>query len=304
MNRESLTRTPLLPARHLATVPAFTLWCALLLVALGSYSPPLAAQTPWITHDVVYGHKDGLALTYDVIVPEGRTNGAGVAFMVSGGWVSEWEDPADLGATPLLRTLTERGFVLYLVRHGSSPRYKVPDALDDARLAVLHIRERARDFGVDRDRIGLVGHSAGGHLALTVGLRAEGPTGLPDDPSNARATQVGAIVALAPPVDLRGWSGPNQRFPALDFDEEREIGSSPLLFATEDDPPTLLMHGDEDELVAVAHSQQMFDALERAGVVADLVVFSGAGHNFTGDDLARSASLTADWFERHLLTGR
>ena len=197
---------------------------------------------------MVYGHKDGLALTYDVIVPEGHTNGAGVAFMVSGGWVSEWEDPADLGATPLLRTLTERGFVLYLVRHGSSPRYKVPDAIDDARLAVRRIRERA--------------------------------------------------------VDLRGWSGANQRFPALDFDEEREIGSSPLLFATEDDPPTLLMHGDEDELVAVAHSQQMFDALERAGVGADLVVFSGAGHDFTGDDLARSSSLAADWFERHLVARR
>jgi dipeptidyl aminopeptidase/acylaminoacyl peptidase len=108
-------------------------------------------------------------------------------------------------------------------------------------------------------------------------------------------------VAYFPPVDLRGWSGPNERFPALDFDEALEVESSPIVFVTADDPPTLLLHGDEDRLVPVSHSERMYGALEAVGIPSELVVFPGAGHGFRGDDAARGVQLTADWFERFLV---
>lgn len=256
-----------------------------------------------ITEDVVYGHKDGLALTYDVIHPSGTANGAAVAYMMSGGWVSRWSPPENVASRDIFRELSRRGFTTFLVRHGSSPRFKVPDAIADARLAVAHIKEHAGRYGVDPNRIGLTGSSAGGHLSLAVGLRAEGATGLPDDATNPRANQVAAIVAYFPPVDLRGWAGPSERFPALDFEDDLEISASPILFATEDDPPTLLMHGDEDGLVPISHSERMHEALRTAGVETEYVMFPGAGHGFRGEDATRGIELTVGWFERHLVEG-
>jgi acetyl esterase/lipase len=273
------------------------------IVVAMALSPVAAHAQLDVTPDVVYGHKDGMALTYDVLRPTGPTNGAGVVYMVSGGWVSRWTDPRATGSRGLIAELTARGFTTFLVRHGSSPRYKVPEAVDDARLAVAHIRENAQEFGIDPTRIGLTGTSAGGHLSLTVGLRAEGPTGWPDAPPAERPHQVAAIVAYFPPVDVRQWVGPNERFPALDFDPELAIGSSPILFVSDDDPPTLLLHGDEDGLVPLSHSERMHAALEEAGVVNDFVIFPGAGHGFRGEDARRGVELSVEWFERHLVGG-
>lgn len=252
-----------------------------------------------ILPDIVYGHKDGMALTYDVLRPS-DPNGAAVALMVSGGWVSEWSPPDEWLERPIVQELTGRGFTVALVRHGSSPRFKVPDAVADARLAIADLRERAGSLGVDPARLGVMGYSAGGHLSLSVGLRAEGPGDGPDAPAEARENQVAAIVAYFPPVDLRGWAGPSERFPALDFESELEVDASPILFATSDDPPTLLLHGDEDGLVPLAHSERMNRALADAGVTTEFVVFPGAGHGFRGEDAVRGVALTVEWFERWL----
>ena len=95
-----------------------------------------------IIPDVVYGHKDGMALTFDVFRPPGEPNGAGILFMVSGGWVSRWTAPADArsGFEPLLN----RGFTVFSVRHGSSPRFTVPEAYADVQRAVRFVRLHAR----------------------------------------------------------------------------------------------------------------------------------------------------------------
>jgi len=270
--------------------------------ALAVSSSTLVAQVE-ITPDVVYGHKDGLALTYDVLHPSAPSNGAAVIYMVSGGWVSRWSQPETLATRGLFAELAMKGFTAFVVRHGSAPRFKVPEAIADIRLAVAHIREHASDFGVDPRRLGITGGSAGGHLSLAVGLRAEGPDGSPDAPAAERVNQLAAIVAYFPPVDLRGIVGPNDRFPALDFDAELAIGASPILFVTEDDPPTLLLHGDEDGLVPLSNSERMHAALTEAGVETEFVTFPGAGHGFRGEDAVRGVTLTVEWFERHLLHG-
>ncbi len=107
-----------------------------------------------MTPDVIYGHKAGMALIYDVIKPS-RPNGAAVLFMVSGGWVSPWGDPNEtVRATKpqklnLFEKIVDRGYTLILVRHGSSPWFKVPDAVADVRLAIRHIRSRAEQFQID-----------------------------------------------------------------------------------------------------------------------------------------------------------
>ena len=84
-----------------------------------------------ITPDVVYGHKSGLAMTFDVFTPVADANGAGVLFMVSGGWYSRWHPPEH--AQGMFKPLTDKGFTVFAVRHGSSPKFSIPEAVADVR---------------------------------------------------------------------------------------------------------------------------------------------------------------------------
>lgn len=273
-----------------------------LLLALAVVLPAAAraqAAAPAIVPDVVYGHKDGMALTFDVFRPA-EPNGAGIVFMVSGGWVSQWAPPERfrLRYQPLL----DRGFTVFSVRHGSAPRYKVPDAAADAERAVRYIRANAGRFGVAPDRLGAWGGSAGGHLSLMVGLDPDAGVVDGNDPIAATPSGVAAVVAYFPPVDLRGWTGPSEDFPALEFADSLAASVSPILFVSSDDPPTLLIHGDADELVPLSHSERIHAALRDAGVATDLIVIEGAGHGFQQPaHRQRALEAVIVWFEKHLV---
>jgi acetyl esterase/lipase len=256
-------------------------------------------QAPRITPDVIYGHKDGLAMTLDVYTPP-NPNGAGVLFMVSGGWVSTWAPPE--GAARRFDLLLNKGFTVFSVRHGSSPRYKVPDAAADVERAVRFIKLNATKFGVDPARLGAWGGSAGGHLSLMLGLDPDAGDAQARDEVLRGASGVAAVVAWFPPVDLRGWTGPSKQFPALEFDAGLAPSLSPILFVSSDDPPTLLIHGDNDTLVPIAHSQRLHAALKEAGVATEFVTIPGGTHGFTNPEHSRQAmELMVAWFERYLL---
>ena len=151
---------------------------ALMLVCVIGLQVAAHADTE-IIPDVVYGHKAGMALTYDVLLPDpDQRNGAGILFIVSGSYVSRWFDPATLlnhlnpRGTPF-RGLLERGYVLYIVRHGSAPKFTIVDAVSDVRLAIEHIRNTSAERSVDSRRLGVTGLSAGGHLSLMLGTMGE-----------------------------------------------------------------------------------------------------------------------------------
>jgi acetyl esterase/lipase len=257
------------------------------------------SPAPRITPDVVYGHKDGLAMTFDVYTPA-MPNGAGVLFMVSGGWVSTWVPPET--AVRRFEPLLAKGFTVFSVRHGSSPRYKVPDAAADVERAVRFIKLNAATFGVDGRRLGVYGGSAGGHLSLMLGLDPDAGSAEARDEVLRGPSGVAAVVAYFPPVDLRGWTGPSKDFPALDFQADLAASVSPIQFVSADDPPTLLIHGDADNLVPISHSQRIHAALKAAGVITEFVTIEGGTHGFGGnpDHLKRATDLMVAWFERHL----
>ena len=111
---------------------------ALILVLSLSWPGAVAEEWRTITPDVIYGHKAGMALTYDVIQPAKDANGAAIPFMMSGGWVSTWAPPEQFvriekKSLNLFEKIVDRGYTLILVRHGSSPYFKVPDADCDQR---------------------------------------------------------------------------------------------------------------------------------------------------------------------------
>ncbi|MEJ2534870.1 MAG: alpha/beta hydrolase, partial [Gammaproteobacteria bacterium] len=204
------------------------------------------------TPDVFYGHKDGLALTYDVFTP-GDANRAGLLFMFSGGWVSTWMPPDQ--TFNYIRPLLEQGFIVFAVRHGSSPKYLIPEIAGEVRRSLQHIIENLADYHVDADRSGVFGFSAGGHLSLLLGTQTnhEGQAG--------SAPRVRAVVAVSPPTDLAPYVEPGnplcEQFPSLKFDPGESDLYSPPMHVTADDAATLLVHGDKDELVPIRHNQKI-----------------------------------------------
>ena len=158
------------------------------------------AQDVTVTPDVVYGHKYGMALTFDVFTPA-NANGAAVLNMVSGGWRSQWR-PHDVSQRRY-QELLDAGFTVLAVRHGSSPKYGIPEIVPDVRRAVRYVRLNARRLGVDANRLGVWGGSAGGHLSLMLGNTSDTGDPSSEDPVLRVSSRVAAVVAYFPPVDLR-----------------------------------------------------------------------------------------------------
>jgi acetyl esterase/lipase len=277
---------------------------ALLLAVTGWAVAPILADEPTIpgvgvTADVVYGHKDGLALTYDVFRPESTGEGRGpcLILIVSGGWVSQWMPPEAM--LPFTKPLLDRGYTVCAVRHGSSPKYQIPEIVDDVRKALVHVSEHAADLRIDPARIGIFGFSAGGHLSLMLGTTTNAAARGRDD-----KPRVAAVAAVFPPTDLAPYVEPAagylERFPALKFPREQADSYSPLKQVSDDDAPTLLVHGDKDELVPLWHSERIRDALRASNVDADLLVIEGAAHGFDADGNRRMFEAMLDWFDKHL----
>jgi acetyl esterase/lipase len=259
-----------------------------------------------ITPDVVYGHKDGLAMTLDVLKPKTNANGAAVVFMVSGGWVSAWTPPEQISNR--FEALLKKGFTVIAVRHGSSPKYLIPEIVSDVRRAIRFIRHNAAQWGVDPERLGVHGASAGGHLSLVLATTSDAGDPAAREPILRESDRVASVVAYFPPVDLRVWArglaptGPEARiFPALNFEREKAADYSPIVHVTKDDPPTLLIHGDKDPLVPISHSQDLYKVMQQTGVKSEFITIPGAVHGFTGADAERATAAMVTWFEQTLL---
>jgi len=90
------------------------------------------------------------------------------------------------------------------------------------------------------------------------------------------------------------------QFPALKFDPSRNDEFSPLRQVSSVDAPTLLVHGDKDELVPISHSENIKDAFSKEQVPCELVVIKGAAHGFDAEGNQRMFESMRDWFKRHL----
>jgi acetyl esterase/lipase len=273
-------------------------------------TPRLHAADPAIRADVVYGHKDGMALTYDVVTPD-DPNGGAVLWLQSGGWYSTWLPPEAL--LPACAPFLNEGLTMIIVRHGSAPKYTVPEAVADVRRAVRYVRLHADDYGVDPERLGVMGGSAGGHLTLMLATTGDDGDPAAMDEVLKASSRINCGVSLYPPTDLRSWTTdppaaiaafPTLK-PPLTFDAELEDDVSPIVHVTDDDAPVLMIHGDKDELVPVSHSQNIMPVFEEKGVQSELIVVEGAGHGYSQEqNLNIVLPAMLKWFKEHLVEGR
>jgi acetyl esterase/lipase len=259
-----------------------------------------------IDPDVVYGHKDGLALTMDVYRPESGTNGATILFMVSGGWYSRWAPPKQTQF--LFQAYLDHGYTVLAIRHGSSPRYSIPEAVSDVKRAVRFVRKNAKRLRVDANRLGVLGMSAGGHLSLMLGTTGKDAASEVQDDLSQVSSHVAAVVALVPPTDLRVvvWDAPEslpayRNYPALNLPVKEAGEQSPLVHVTKDDAPALVMMGGKDTLVPAKHGRWIDEAFEEKGVPHKLIVFPDAGHGLEGTETRATLVREAiGWFDKYL----
>ena len=268
---------------------------------------PTAAEltTAIYVRDVIYGHRDGMALTYDVFKPK-KANGALVVNMVSAGWRSSWGPPEERQAR--YQWLIDKGFTVVALYHSSAPRFQVPDAVKDVRRGLRHIKLHAAEYGADPARIGVWGASAGGHLSLVAGVMADDGDPVAIDPLERLGNRVAAVVAYFPPTDLDVLLRGRARQGAIDFDENLRAPNSPIHFVDARDPPTLIISGGADRGVPIAQSEMMKASLDKAGVLNALKVFPDADHDFyVKGDPAKTDAYAIDamnsmvaWFEQRL----
>ena len=263
------------------------------------------------TEDVIYGRKFGIALTLDVIQPVKANNGHAVIFMVSGGWFSSHASVNPKYYAPFLN----RGYTVFAVVHGSQPKFTVPEIMQDIPRAVRFIRHNATKWGVDPDRFGINGESAGGCLSLTMGTQGgPGPQKAPD-PIDRGSSAVQAVACFFPSTDYLNYGQPGEDAvgvgtlakykpafgPRADTAEGRQkLGKevSPIYFITAKMPPTLIIHGDADKLVPMQQAESFVKRATEAGAKAKLIVKPGAGHGWKDRDPDLNAM--ADWFDEHL----
>jgi acetyl esterase/lipase len=303
----------------------------LVIVATPALSPPAAAQAPPVAirplnveRNVIYGMYSGFALLMDVHRPV-ASNGYGILFVAGSGW----QAPLEYGATPLKDTqvplwgppLVAAGYTVFAVNHRAAPRFHYPAAVEDVQRAVRFIRHHAKVYGIDPDRIGGLGGSSGGHL---VGLvSALGAPGIADDPDpvNRQPATLQAVVLRAPLVDLpKVMEVPGAVALVVSFLEVPLAGNpaskalwaqaSPQTHVSARTPPTLLMHGDADDLVPYSQSTGYEAALRAAGVPTRLLTLPGGKHAADfGFPQPRPGwpdyfSEASSWFDTYLKAGR
>lgn len=212
----------------------------------------------------------------DLYLPPGDGEGQARPAMVvihGGGFCGG--DKADLREQSICADLVHEGYVCASINYALATREDrwcaFPQNLRDAKSAVAHLRQRAHEYGLDAERIGAIGGSAGGVLSLWLALTAEcdslRPPGIPADMS----------VAVQAAVNLYGPTDFGQPLP---FSTSARLVEevSPIHQAKAGAPPILTVQGTDDELVSPVHAQLLHEALERAGVHSQVVMVPGGRH--------------------------
>ena len=167
-----------------------------------------AAEKVEIIPNVVYGHKDGLAMTFNVLRPTEHANGAGILSIQSGAWYSGYNAPQNF--INGWQAMLDKGFTIFIVYHGSGSKYLLPEIVNDLHRSVRFIRLHAARFGVDPNRLGAFGGSSGGHLTLMLATTADDGDPKAGDELLRTSDRLAAVVAYYPPTDIRPWFKTNR----------------------------------------------------------------------------------------------
>jgi acetyl esterase/lipase len=288
-------------------------------LAAAAAKPKIDADAPRVERNVIYGMYSGLALLLDVHRPA-KPNGFGIVFISGSGFQAgpEYgarplkENQIDIWGPPLLAA----GYTVFAINHRGAPRFHFPAAIEDVQRAIRFVRANAKNYGIAPDKLGGVGGSSGGNLISLAAFRASAGNASDADPVNRESATLQAIVLRAAVTDLRAPTSADNASFIVSYMETPPsaapavaalyAAASPVTQISANSPPTLLLHGDSDDLVPFEQSAAMEKGLRGAGVPVELISIPGGEHGADfGSPKPRADwpdyyAATVAWLDRHL----
>jgi acetyl esterase/lipase len=267
------------------------------------------SQNISIIRDLTYAVAGGDALQADLYLPDTTTPPPTVVYIHGGGWaVGSRRDHCDTR----LPAIAKAGLAVLSIDYRLIDKAHFPAQVHDAKAAVRWIKANSGELGVDAERVGVWGASAGAVLAALVGLTAGQPDWEGNDTKNTEFTSdVHAVVFWFGISDFTATTsrsalesqlvpdGPEAAFlglgSAAEIVDQSELArrASPVSWAHAAAPPFLIAHGDRDRIVPQTESFALHAALTRVGAESTLVSIGGAGHEGEAFDSAANIAVTA-----------
>lgn len=272
--------------RLLLILAVLTLCCAALAQRPGAIAPPGAK----VANDVVFAKVGSRDLHMNIVMPKdapGKTYPC-VVWIHGGGW------RAGSYKQNRAASLAGKGYVTASIEYRLSQDAIYPAQAHDCKAAIRFLRAHAKEYGIKADRIGVWGGSAGGHLVAMLGTTG-GVKELEGDEGNAGvSSKVQAVCDFFGPTNLTAspkWIDPPAPVAQLLGGSPKDKPdlarlASPVKFVDPKDPPFLIVHGETDKTVPISQSEELYEALKKAGVEVTFIRVKNAGHGFTGKDIS------------------
>jgi acetyl esterase/lipase len=235
--------------------------------------------------------------------PEGRANGTAVVIFPGGGYQHL---AMEKEGSSIANWLAGNGVTTFVVRYRLGPNYHHPVMLGDAQRAIRLVRSRSAEWGIDPRRLGVIGFSAGGHLASTAGTHYDAGVPSSGDPIERVSSRPDFLMLIYPVITMRDSIG--HRGSRVNLLGERADPALVRLLSNEtqvtrDTPPTFLVHSTDDRTVPVENSLLFYQALRAAAVPVEMHIFEYGGHGFglapTDPVLSAWTTASESWMRRH-----
>jgi acetyl esterase/lipase len=233
--------------------------------------------------------------------PKDKMTGAAIIVCPGGGYTHL----ADHEGGPVAEWLNSLGVTAFVLKYRLGPRYHHPAPMQDAARAIRIVRARAAEWGLDPQRIGILGFSAGGHLASTAGTHFDSGNSNAADPIERVSSKPNLMILIYPVITMRDKTHAGSRKSLLGDNPGPELVA--LLSndeqVTKETPPAFLVHTSNDEAVPVENSLLFVSALRRASVPFEFHLYERGPHGFGlgGKDpiLATWPDRCAGWLRLH-----
>jgi acetyl esterase/lipase len=251
------------------------------------------------------GTADGDKPSLTIYLPDKENaTGAAVVIFPGGGYGHLAMDHEGHQIAKWLNSIGVAGFIVKYRHRNSGAGYGHPAPIQDAQRAIRMVRSRAREWGVDPGRIGIIGFSAGGHLASTVGTHFNTRYSEPVDEIDRSSCRPDFMILMYPVISFTEWythKGSMANLLGKNPDKDLVESFSNEKQVTSETPPTFLVHADDDKVVPAQNSVAFYLALRKAGVPAEMHIYEKGGHGF-GPGIGKGACSSwmarcADWMK-------
>ena len=212
--------------------------------------------------------------------PKDKATGAAIVVLPGGGYRNLSDVKEGSAVAEYLNSIGITAFVLkYRIPNDATMKNKSIAPLQDAQKAILTVRERAKEWNLNPNKIGIVGLSAGGHLASTVGTHFDNSY---VENSQNISLRPDFMVLIYPVITMEPWGGPRTRANLIGKEPTQSLIDffSTERHVTSNTPPTFLLHTTDDERISVRNSLVFYDALRAAKVKTEMHLLQNGGHGF------------------------